>query len=295
MNECLRAWVAAATGHAVTQAARLAGSSSTTLWRLVAGGRPWVLRVLDNRDWLNAEPDLVAHEAAALRHARGGGLPAPEPVALDETGSACGVPLLLMSRMPGAVVLQPRNLDDWLRRQARMLVAIHNVPAQDFAWSWFSWARPRPRVPDWSEVPQAWERAIAITAEAPPPASECFLHRDYHPVNLLWQAERLTAVVDWVNACRGAAAVDLAHCRGNLTALHGSEAAGRFLQHYRALSGTDCADVAWWDLASLVEGLPGPPAVYPGWAQFGVQHITADLLRAQADARLLAALRRLPG
>ena len=98
-----------------------------------------------------------------------------------------------------------------------------------------------------------------------------------------------------MNACRGAAAVDLAHCRGNLTALYGLEVAERFLQHYRQVSGSACADMAWWDLMSLVEGLPGPPALYPGWAQFGMLNITAELLRALADARLLAALRRWQG
>ena len=293
MNECLRAWVSAATGADVTQYARLPGSSSTTLWRLEAGGLCYVLRVFDNAGWLRMEPDLVAHEAAALRHAHAGGLLAPEPVACDETGAACGLPLLLMSWMPGEVVLQPRDMDDWLRQQAFMLLRLHHLPAQDFGWSWFSWARPDPEVPDWSEVPQAWERAINIVAGPPPAAPECFIYRDYHPVNLLWQGERISAVVDWVNACRGPAAVDLAHCRGNLVALYGIEVAERFLRHYRQASDRDCDEVAWWDLMSLVECLPGPPEVYPGWAPFGIQHITSGMLCAQLDAHLLEVLRQL--
>ena len=293
MNECLRAWVSAATGADVTQYARLPGSSSTTLWRLETGGLCYVLRVFDNAGWLRMEPDLVAHEAAALRHAHAGGLPAPEPVACDETGAACGLPMLLMSWMPGEVVLQPRDMDDWLRQQAFMLLRLHHLPAQDFGWSWFSWARPDPEVPDWSEVPQAWERAINIVAGPPPAAPECFIHRDYHPVNLLWQGERISAVVDWVNACRGPAAVDLAHCRGNLVALYGIEVAERFLRHYRQASDRDCDEVAWWDLMSLVECLPGPPEVYPGWAPFGIQHITSGMLCAQLDAHLLEVLRQL--
>lgn len=295
MNECLRAWVAEASGAAVTQCARLRGSTSSTLWRLQAGAHCYVLRIFDNADWLLVEPDLVAHEAAALRHARAAGLPAPEAVALDETGAVCGLPLLLMSWLPGAVLLQPRALDDWLRQQANMLLAIHRVPAGDFGWSWFSWGPARLEAPAWSEVPEAWERALAITSGSPPPAPECFIHRDYHPVNLLWRGQQLGAVVDWVNACRGVAAVDLAHCRINLVFLYGSEVAGRFLQHYRELSGRDCADQAWWDLKCLVEGLPGPPEVYPAWAQYGVRHVTRGLMRAQVDAWLLTALRQLEG
>ncbi len=292
MNECLRTWVAAATGAEVTQCARLPGSSSTTLWRLEAGERRYVLRVFDNADWLRMEPDLVVHEAAALRHVSAGGLPAPEPIATDETGAACGTPLLLMSWMPGAVVLQPRDMEEWLQQQARMLLCIHRLPAQDFGWPWFSWAPPDPEVPDWSEVPHAWECAINIVAGQPPAAPECFIHRDYHPVNLLWQEDRLSAVVDWVNACRGPAAVDLAHCRGNLVVLYGIEVAERFLHHYRQASGQNCDEVAWWDLMSLVECLPGPPEVYPGWAPFGIRHITPGLLRRRLDAHLLETLRR---
>ncbi len=293
MNECLRAWVAEATGAALTQCEQLAGSTSTTLWMLEAGGQRYVLRSHDNADWLRQEPDLVTHEAAVLQYARKGGLPAPEAVAFDATGTVCGLPLLLMSWLPGAVLLQPRELDDWLRQQAHMLLAIHRVPAQDLGWSWFAWGQARREVPAWSEVPEAWERALAITAGSPPPAPECFIHRDYHPVNLLWQGQRLSAVVDWVNACRGAAAVDLAHCRINLVFLYGSEVAERFLQHYRELSGRDCADQAWWDLMCLSEGLPGPPEVYPAWAQYGMRHVTAGLMRAQIDAWLLTALRQL--
>ena len=293
MNECLLDWVRAATGNAVTQCEPLTGSSSTTLWQVEAGGKRYVLRIHDNEDWLRMEPDLVAHEAAALRHASAGGLPAPEPIATDETGAACGSPLLLMSMMPGAVVLQPRDMDDWLQQQALMLLRIHHLPAQDFGWSWFSWTRPDPEVPDWSEVPHAWERAINIIAGQPPAAPECFIHRDYHPVNLLWQGDRLSAVVDWVNACRGPAAVDLAHCRGNLVVLYGIEVAERFLRHYRKASGRVCNEVAWWDLMSLVECLPGPPEVYPGWAPFGIQHITSGMLCGQLDAHLLEVLRQL--
>ena len=294
MNECLRAWVARAAGARVDHCSRLPGSSSTSLWEVQTGERRLVLRVLDNDDWLRMEPDLVAHEVAALQHACGGGLPAPQPVAWDEDGQACGVPLLLMTWLPGEVLLRPARLDDWLRRQARALLAIHRRPAQDFGWSWFSWARPDPQAPAWSEFPEAWERAIEIATGPAPAAPSCFIHRDFHPVNLLWQGERLSAVVDWVNACRGPAAVDLAHCRGNLVALYGMEVADRFLRHYHELGGVGHGDLAWWELMSLVEGLPGPPEVYVGWAPFGMRHVTPGLLRAQADARLLAALRRLP-
>ncbi len=273
----------------------MSGSSSTTLWRVEVGTDRLVLRVHDNSDWLRKEPDLVAHEVAALQYAFDAGLPVPEPVAWDALGEACGLPLLLMRWLPGSVLLQPAGMDDWLRQQAQALLDIHRLSATDFGWEWFTWAPASPEVPGWSEVPQAWERAIRITAGPAPAAPSGFIHRDYHPVNLLWQGQHLSAVVDWVNACRGATAVDLAHCRSNLIVLYGPEAADRFLQHYRQMGGADHGDMTWWDLKSLTECLPGPPEVYPGWAPFGIRNITRELLRARLDAHLLAVLRQLPG
>jgi hypothetical protein len=41
----------------------------------------FVLRVLDNHEWLAEEPDLAAHEAAALEEAQKAGLRAPSLVA----------------------------------------------------------------------------------------------------------------------------------------------------------------------------------------------------------------------
>ena len=65
--------------------ARLPGATSSSLF-LVQCRRGdkvqrFVLRVLDNPAWLANEPDLAAHEAAALNEAQKAGLAAPRLVA----------------------------------------------------------------------------------------------------------------------------------------------------------------------------------------------------------------------
>ena len=50
-----------------------------------------------------------------------------------------------------------------------------------------------------------------------------FLHRDFHPGNLLWTDERITGVVDWVSACAGPPEEDIGHCRANLAIRHGQD------------------------------------------------------------------------
>jgi hypothetical protein len=72
-------------------------------------------------------------------------------------------------------------------------------------------------------------------------------------------------VVDWPNACRGAANIDVAWCRMNLAALYGVAAADRFLDFYRSLTGPSFDYHPYWDLIVLIELLPGPPDVYSGW------------------------------
>src|SRR5258707_1164666 len=79
--------------------------------------------------------------------------------------------------------------------------------------------------PAWSQKPAAWARAIEVLLAGPPPAPAVFIHRDYHPLNVLWQAGAISGVVDWINACRGPAGVDVAHCRTNLAQMYGPAAA----------------------------------------------------------------------
>ena len=73
-----------------------------------------MLRVLDNREWLAAEPDLASHEAAALDEAQRAGLPAPRLVAYADDDVGFGAPVVLMSFIAGAVELRPADFPGWL-------------------------------------------------------------------------------------------------------------------------------------------------------------------------------------
>jgi Ser/Thr protein kinase RdoA (MazF antagonist) len=54
-----------------------------------------------------------------------------------------------------------------------------------------------------------------------------FLHRDYHPGNLLWNDGSLSGIVDWAFSCRGPRGVDVAHTRWNLALVDIVAAAAR--------------------------------------------------------------------
>ena len=300
-SEALR-WVVEAVGRGATiQAVQpLAGATSSTLHSLEVAYRgrslKLVLRQFTNEEWLGEEPGLAAHEAANLKKVAAAAVATPELIAYDETGkqSGCGVPAILMTQLPGSVELMPADFDNWLYRMAEVLIPIHALEADTYPWRYAPYNDiARLAVPAWSEVPGLWAKAIEIVAGPRPPTRQCFIHRDYHPNNILWQAGRISGVVDWPNACRGAANIDVAWCRGNLAGLYGVAAADRFLDFYRSLSGPSFDYHPYWDLIVAIEILPGPPDVYSGWIAHGVRHLTDDIVRQREDEYLASLMARL--
>lgn len=282
-------------GAVIESAQVLTGSTSATLYAvdvLHSGQRlKLVLRLFTNAEWLLDEPDLAIHEAAALRKIAGSGLSVPELVAVDAQGTHCGVPAILMSRVPGAVNLKPDDLGAWLYKLGGALVPIHAIDPGDFGWDHFRYNEPSAlQVPVWSRVPEVWARAIAMVQEPPPETPLCFIHRDYHPLNVLWQNDSVSGVVDWVNACRGPAGIDVGHCRLNLVSLYGLDAADAFLRAYQAQGGA--AQHPYWDLLTLVDWLP-EPGVYAPWLELGLTHLTDGLVRERLDDYLVSILKRL--
>jgi aminoglycoside phosphotransferase (APT) family kinase protein len=291
------AWVRRQVGSAtkLVSSAPLTGATSSTLLalRLECWGQPLelVLRLFTNAEWLAEEPDLATHEATILRLVAALGLPTPRLVAVDEDGASCGVPAVLMTRVPGHTDLRPKDLDTYLHELAAALAAIHALPADDLAWTYFPYADLTAlRVPPWARQPQLWERMIAVLAGPRPAVPTRFIHRDYHPNNVLWRGARLSGIIDWPNACLGPAQADLAHCRGNLIGLFGMAAADRFLDAYCGCVGTGFRYDPYWELLSLTDCLPGPPDVYQGWIDHGVRHLTAELLLERCEERLARAL-----
>jgi aminoglycoside phosphotransferase (APT) family kinase protein len=293
-------WVAAVVGPgAVIQSVSpLAGGTSSALHSLEVcrGGchMRLVLRRFVNAEWLAEEPDVALHEAASLKKAGEADVPTPELIAWDQEGDHGGVPAVLMTQLPGSVELKPVHFDTWLDRLAEALVAIHAVEAGTHPWSYFPYSDlSRLEVPGWSGFADLWERAIQVVTGPRPPARECFIHRDYHPTNVLWQHDRISGVVDWANACRGPAGIDLGHCRTNLARLYGVAAADRFLQAYQSLAGPSFTYHPYWDLITAIDIDPGPPTVYDGWVACGVHHLNAAILRERVDQYLVSVMARL--
>jgi aminoglycoside phosphotransferase (APT) family kinase protein len=274
---------------------RMKGSTSSSVFliRCARGNalQKFVLRVLNNPSWLTDEPDLAAHEAAALEEAQRAGLRAPRLVAYASDEVGFGAPVVLMSFIEGEIELRPVDFGSWLEGLAHELALIHQHPAHTLQWRYESWVeREKLAIPAWTKRPHLWERAIELVRGVEPDARQVFIHRDYHPTNVLWTQGSVSGVVDWINACRGPAGVDVAHCRTNLALLFGPAVADEFLETYcKIAAGFEYHP--YWDVDGLLDMSLPTPEFYPPWKDFGLGDISAEVLQQRADAYLESVMR----
>ena len=298
LSENTQRWIEGATGARVVAVRVLPGATSSLLHAVEVEGptgkRSLVLRRFVNQKWVKSEPDVAVREGMCLQHATRAGLAAPELIAFDADGEHCGVPATLVTRLEGSVVLEPSDREQWLRGLAETAARIHRVDAAGFRWKYRRYNEGVTlTLPRWSKQQDAWAKAIEMVEGLPRSYSECFVHRDYHPSNVLWQNDRVSGVVDWVNGCRGPAGIDVAWCRHNLAELHGLSVADEFLAAYVAEAGSEFQYDPYWDLMSVVELLPGPPSMYEGWRASGVPTISATVLREHVDEYVASVAARL--
>jgi len=298
LPEQVRRWIEDSVGGRVISAALLPGATSTLLHSVEVdcngASLNLVLRRFVDEEWVKREPDVASREAASLRHATRAGLSAPELVACDADGTHCGVPATLVTRLRGTVILEPTSRKQWLRGLAESAAQIHRVDAEGFPWKYRRYNDGLTlAVPAWSQRPEAWEKAIELIESRPPEYRGCFVHRDYHPSNVLWDRGRVSGVVDWVNGCGGPAGIDVAWCRHNLANLHGVAVADDFLAAYMEVAGPEFEYNPYWDLISVVELLPGPPTMYEGWRASGVADISNELMGERVDQYVASVVARL--
>jgi aminoglycoside phosphotransferase (APT) family kinase protein len=251
------AWVERELGARVRGVRACPGGTSSAVHLVrLAGGSSAVTVVLRRYviDELNQEePDLAAREAHVLRLLGASELPAPELLAADPTGDRAGAPAVVMTRVPGRVVWSPPDVGPWLDRLAALLPAVHATPltTADAVQPFRPYEPPTWAPPRWMRDPRLWDRAREVFDGPPLDPDRVFVHRDYHPGNVLWRRGRVTGLVDWQAASIGPRAVDVVHCRMNLLARCGPEVADRFLATWQQVTGSDFHP--WAEAVMLVD------------------------------------------
>jgi len=276
----LEKFVEDATGKRIRKCAALKGGISSEILKYeLSSGESVVLRYITNADWLNEEPDLIEHEKQSLLIMKS--MPVPTPHFL-----AAGTPkveALLMSELPGSIDLKMTQSPDAIKQMATTLHAIHQTPILDpFKWTYSSYVKfKNVSIPSWTIQHQAWAKAIHFVQTNIPKFHPVFIHRDYHPTNILWEGNQLSGVVDWINACIGPALVDVAHCRMNLVMLYGLELADQFLDAYLHLSNETYTP--YWDILGFFDFVDEDLNVYDGWIDSGFSSLNRTIMQQRAD------------
>ncbi len=251
-----------------------------------------VLRRFVRLDWFEREPDVAEREAHVLTALERVHVPAPGLIAVDPTGAECDVAAVLMTRVPGRIDLAPRDLNSYVRALAEPLPALHAlgpVPGVPAYYPYFTdQLEQPPGPPPWAAQPDLWRAASAVVTQPWPEAAPTFIHRDYHPGNVLWTRGSLSGLTDWVNASNGPASIDVSHCRWNLAQLFGVPAAEAFREAYEAAAGVQFHP--FWDVMNAIDGGSPNPAQ---WHDAGRDDLDLRTLVQRREEYLALALRRL--
>ncbi|MGW7025938.1 phosphotransferase family protein [Streptomyces xanthophaeus] len=262
------------------------------------GRRSLVLRSFVKPFFVRHAEGLLTREAAVLRLLGDTDVPAATFVAADATAQYCDHPSLLMSLLPGTVRLSDQGADDRAELLARQLVCIHRLPVstQQRPRTYQAWASPeRVTLPAATERPELWQRAVEVIRREPPAHQGCFLHRDFHPGNVLFTGTgddlRISGVVDWVETSWGPADLDVAHCSTALALLHGVPEGMRFADRYLAAGGTLAEDGTahlYWRLLDALGFAPDAEKVAVPWRELGRVDLTASVLTRRLEGYIEA-------
>lgn len=173
------------------------GGLDAAIWKVERAHETYALRVLRPE-----QAPVARREAAAMATAAAAGLPVPR---VHAAGSWRDRPAMLLDWCPGRPMADELRAHPWRAyslgvQLGRTQAAIHALPIpDDFAdgsTPWRDLAGPDERIRDW--------------LDRVPPRPSALLHLDYHPLNVLADSGRLSAVLDWANVRPGDPRADLA-------------------------------------------------------------------------------------
>ncbi|MFI6155021.1 phosphotransferase family protein [Kitasatospora sp. NPDC051170] len=262
-------------------------------------GRTLVLRSFVKPFYLRHAEGLLNREADILRLLAPGPVPAARVYGVDATAEHCDHPSLVMSLLPGTLRLADGpEIGHRIELLARQLATVHAVtpPEDRRPRAWQPWTAPeRVAVPEHTARPDLWARAIAAIDREAPAHRACFLHRDFHPGNVLFTGSgaetRISGVVDWVETSWGPADLDVAHCSTALALLHGVEAGTSLADRYREAGGLlspEPGDHLYWRLLDALAFAPDAEKVAVPWRELGREDLTPAVLAGRLEDYLQA-------
>lgn len=232
--------------------------------------------------------DSAVREARVLSALDGLGGFAPRLLGVDPRGELCGLPAVLITRLPGRAGITPDDPDAAAASLGHALARLHAVP--------------RDRVTGFRDGMTAIRSstgpaAAALSGYGDRLAAQprVLTHYDYWSGNVLWQDGALTGVIDWDGASLAPRGFDIGWCRFDLVLLHGpgTTTVDTFCAAYREAAGAMPPDVELWDLHTAARSHRDVESWVPNYAGLGRADLTAPELRrihAAWTERCLAAV-----
>ena len=242
---------------------------------------------------------MVATNARALQLAETYGLAAPRLIAADLDGSASGTVATLETLLSGRADLPPAASVARLREAGAAIARVHAVTLEvqpDLP------DRPRPCAVDdrAAERRRGWMPTTPLLQQAdkrvrtrrPRAGASVFVHGDIWGGNMLWEADRCVALIDWKTAGVGDPGVDLGSLRMQMALQYGQDAPAHVLEGWEQQAGRAATAVPYSDAVAALN----TPTVMDGWPGFADDGSPLDALAVteRRDSFLRTALDQLP-
>jgi aminoglycoside phosphotransferase (APT) family kinase protein len=240
---------------------------------------------------LKRNPKAAADEFKLLQLMQSLGLATQRPYHLDQSGQIFARPYLVIEYIEGQMAFSPANLDHHLLQLATHLAQIHRVDGSKLDLSFLpesvngcaEMGRKRPAPVDQSLDEGRIRETLEAVWPLPQRNASVLLHGDFWPGNVLWQDDKLAAVIDWEDAKSGDPLVDLAISRLDIVWIFGIEAMNAFTHHYQSRMAIDYTNLPYWDLCAALRLVRLAGSNLAEWAAFfppfGRHDITEQTMR----------------
>jgi aminoglycoside phosphotransferase (APT) family kinase protein len=241
-------------------------------------------------DALKRNPQAAQDEFKLLQMTKSLGLLTQTPYYLDQSGTIFPTPYLVIEYIEGKPVFAPASAD-FILQLATQLAIIHRVDCSKLV-SFLPTAKgcaetvKQPAHVDTSLDEGRIRATLEAMCPLPQRNASVLLHGDFWPGNILWQDERLVAVIDWEDAQIGDPLIDFALSRLDILWIFGIDALNAFTQQYTSIMmDIDYTNLPYWDLCAALRLVRLAGADLAGWAAFfppfGRDDITEQTIRSQ--------------
>lgn len=182
-----------------------------------------------------------------------GGVPVPEPLLVDVSGSLLAHPFLVIAFVEGTSDIPTAQKDQYIDVMADTLTKIHALPTAGLPTLPVR-IDPLPELLNYLPDGPEWEKLrvhLSSLADTTYLESPKLLHGDFWTENVLWQnsaVATVAAILDWEDAAFGDPLSDVACCRVELRYMFGKASMQRFTHAYERHRALDHKRLALWQV-----------------------------------------------